>query len=102
MIEIYATGLTNKLISNLDMDSLCADGICYYSKCKGVKCEIEYCQYILLNGDNKCSKKISMGILKLDRFSNNIRLSDDQNKNSPTENSEENNIKLINKILHKK
>lgn len=98
MIEIYATGLTNKLISNLDMDSLCADGICYYSKCEGVKCEIEYCQYIILNGDNKCSKKIPISILKLDRFSNNILLSD---QNSPAENTEQNNIKLINRILHK-
>lgn len=94
MIEIYATGLTNKFISNLEIDSLCVDGICYYSKCDGVKCEIEYCKYILLNGENECSTKISMSILKLDQFSNNILLQNDRNK-------EENDIKLINRILHK-
>lgn len=83
------------------MDSLCADGICYYSKCEGVKCEIEYCKYILFNGEKKCSTKISMGIFKLDRFSNNIVPTDDPNKNNPADNSGDNDIKLINRILHK-
>lgn len=100
-IENYATSLTNKLIINLDMDSLCVDGICYYSKCEGVKCEIEYCKYIILKGENKCSTKISMGIFKLDRLSNKNLPLDDQNKHNTAVNSEENDIQLIHRILHK-
>lgn len=102
MIQNYATSLTNKLISNLDMDSFCADGICYYSKCEGVKCEIEYCKYILLNGENKCFTKLSMGIFKLDQLRNKIMPLDDRNKDKPVVNNEENDINLINRILHKK
>lgn len=55
VLENYITSLTNKLLTNLRIQSYCVKGVCYYEKCKGYDCKVKYCQYNLLRSEEKCA-----------------------------------------------
>lgn len=50
----YATKLTNNLIAKMNIDSFCSNGVCYYSRCKNYKCELQLCKYFLVTGKKEC------------------------------------------------
>ena len=51
----YATNLTNNLIEKMNINSFCANGICYYSRCQNFKCDVQFCKYHLITGRIKCT-----------------------------------------------
>lgn len=57
MLVQYTTRLLNKLIKNLDVDSFCVDGVCYYSRCQENtrKCQIRHCKFNIFTNEEKCS-----------------------------------------------
>lgn len=80
------------------MDSFCVDGICYYTSCEDENCEVHYCKYYLLTGEKKCTTNKSLGLFKLALQTNNLRPIITKNKTS--NNTEDNYLELIKKIIN--
>lgn len=106
MLEHFTTILTNNLISNLNMKSLCVDGVCYYTSCEDGNCNLKHCKYSLMTGTQECEDNSPDKFnFKIQPQRNKIlieRITDDTNQPNPSSgNNEDNEISLINKILHK-
>lgn len=100
-LEEYATELMNKFIENAKMDSFCVNGVCYYTTCEHDNCKVLHCRYHLLTNEEKCSTKISSGMFKLYLHKNKIPPLEENKVKSESDNSEDNNIKIVNRIINK-
>lgn len=104
MLEHFTMTLTNNLINNLNMDTVCIDGVCYYTTCQeGSKCNMKYCKYNLFTGVQECNEDKPLSILKVIPHRSEILVQsivDDTTKLS--NNNKDNEIKIINKILNKR
>lgn len=55
MLVQYATKLMNRLINELEVNSFCKDGLCYYTRCENEDCRVSYCKFNILTNEEKCS-----------------------------------------------
>lgn len=104
LLEHYATALTNKLIANINDDSFCEDGICYYTRCVNEKCTTKYCKYHLILGERKCTTNKPSGTFDFDLKNNLIPIFEVINATNYlpiSDNKEENDIQILNRILNK-
>lgn len=91
----YATNLTNNLIEKMDINSFCAKGICYYSRCQNLKCDIQFCKYHLITGHIKCTDSITSDVLKKEHDFMLEKLHHPHNNENTSHDFRENEVKMI-------
>lgn len=97
MMKHYATALANRLIAVLNIDSQCTEGMCYYTMCQNNYCKVLYCQYHLITGTKTCTTRKPIDVFKQSK----LHSSSNANLNQVTsDNTEDNNIRIYNKILN--
>lgn len=103
ILEEYATKLMNGIITNAEINAFCVKGICYYITCENNNnCKVLYCKYYLLTNMEECSLSNSAGNLYRDLLFYNNKIPQISSKiQTSSDNSEDNNINLINRLLQK-
>lgn len=97
ILEQLTTKLTNNLISNLNISSSCVGGVCYYyTACQYANCNVAHCKYSLLTGVEECSPVKPPATIKIKAVRSKIQV-----ERITSDNKEDNEIEIINKILNK-
>lgn len=102
ILEQLTTKLTNNLISNLNISSSCVGGVCYYyTACQYANCNVAHCKYSLLTGVEECSPVKPPATIKIKAVRSKIQVERIIEESKTSDNKEDNEIQIINKILNK-
>lgn len=57
----YTTRLMNKLLRDLDANTFCVDGLCYYTRCENdiYICNKTHCKFNIFTNEEKCKEVLS-------------------------------------------